>query len=299
MLYEVGGARALGLVRLSVFAVWLVHIARDPFYLLAELPVETFSPVGLLRLAPAGVWTWLTDETVLRAVWWVLLTLLVLAVAGARPWRAVGIPAALLLTLQQSLLRSVGFINHAEIGILLCAWVLAVFPSADGFTLMRSPRDVRPDRDAGPYRLAILLMTLGLLFGYTAIGVHRIAHSSPEVFTGDSMLYYVGKTRFYPVDLLLPVRSWVLRRSALFGMINAGFVLVTAVEVLSPFCLVSRRFRHFWLVTILSFHVLTLLLMQIFFWENVILLILLLTGVAGLLPSVRSVPEPETGQSPA
>jgi len=290
MLYEAGGARALGFVRVSVFSIWLVHIARDPFYLLAELPVETFSPVGLLRFAPAGVWAWLTDEMVLRTVWWVMLVLLLLAVAGARPWRAVALPAVVLLTLQQSLLRSVGFINHAEIGILFCAWVLAVFPSADGFTLMRFRRPARPD-SAGPYRLAILLMTLGMLFGYTAIGAHRLVLASPEIFTGDSMLFYVAKTRFYPVEFLLPVRSWVLLRPGLFVLINAGFFLVTVVEVLSPFCLVSRRFRYFWLVTIFSFHLLTLLLMQIFFWENLILLTLLMTGVAGVLPWVGKVPE--------
>ncbi len=298
MLYEAGGARTLGFVRLCVFSIWFLKIVRDPFYLVAELPVETFSPVGLLALAPAAVWAWLTDEAVLRTVWWVLLVLVVLAMAGARPWRAVALPAVVLLTLQQSLLRSVGFVNHAEIGVLFCAWVLAVLPSADGFALMRPDRGIRPE-SAAPYRLGILLMTLGLLFGYTAIGAHRLALSSPEIFTGDSMLFYVGKTRFYPVDLLLPVRSWALSRPGLFGVINVGFFLVTVMEVLSPFCLISRRFRHFWLVFIFGFHVLTLLLMQIFFWESGILVVVLMTGVVNFVrPTMRPLfasPRPSAG----
>ena len=62
MLYEVAGARTLGLARISVFTLWFVEIATDPFYLLAELPVETFSPVGLLRLAPAPAWLWLSSR---------------------------------------------------------------------------------------------------------------------------------------------------------------------------------------------------------------------------------------------
>ena len=79
-------------------------------------------------------------------------------------------------------------------------------------------------------------------------------------------------------------------RPGLFAIINLGFPLVTVVEILSPYCLVSRRFRHFWLVTIFGFHVLTLLLMQIVFWENIILRIVLMTGVAGALPPVRTLP---------
>ena len=67
MLYQDAGARTLGFARVSVFSIWFLKIATDPFYLLAELPVETFSPVGLLRLVPAAGWLWLTDETVLGA----------------------------------------------------------------------------------------------------------------------------------------------------------------------------------------------------------------------------------------
>jgi hypothetical protein len=99
------------------------------------------------------------------------------------------------------------------------------------------------------------------------------------VFTGGSMYFYVAKTRFYPVDLFLPVRAWVLYRPWLSGILSAGFAVITLVEILSPFCLLSRTFRRIWLVSMLAFHVLTLLLMQIFFWENVVLILVLMTGL--------------------
>jgi len=52
-----------------------------------------------------------------------------------------------------------------------------------------------------------------------------------------------------------------------------------------PYPPTARRAR---LVTISSFHLLTLPLMQIFFWENLILLTVLMTGVAGLLQILAS-----------
>jgi hypothetical protein len=234
--------------------------------------------VGALQFLPESLWARAVDPLTLQILRAVLLILVVACLLGVRPWRMVALPTVALLTVQQSLLRSVGYINHAEIAILFCAWVLAVFPSADSLALLSRVRQ-RTASPAEPYRLAILLMALGLLFGYTAIGAHRIAHASPEIFTGGTMYYHIANTRYYPVGLFLPVRAWVLSHPGLLGLVNAGFVAVTFVEILSPFCLLWRRFRHVWLAVILTFHLLTLLLMQIFFWENIVLILALMTDV--------------------
>ncbi len=51
------------------------------------------------------------------------------------------------------------------------------------------------------------------------------------------------------------------------------------MEILSPLVLISTWFRRAWLAVILPFHVLTLLSMNIFFWENMILIVVFLTGL--------------------
>ena len=55
-----------------------------------------------------------------------------------------------------------------------------------------------------------------------------------------------------------------------------GFAVTTFFELLSPLCLLSRHFRYVWVAVIVSFHVGTRLLMNIFFWHNLLLMAVLL-----------------------
>ena len=52
MIHQRATAQTLGLVRFWVFGIWLVLIAIDPFYLMAEFPRSVLKPIGLLRLVP-------------------------------------------------------------------------------------------------------------------------------------------------------------------------------------------------------------------------------------------------------
>jgi hypothetical protein len=54
------------------------------------------------------------------------------------------------------------------------------------------------------------------------------------------------------------------------------------IEVFSLFCLSSRPFRIFWLSVMVPFHLLTLIFMNIFFWQNLLLFPLLLCEVSKL-----------------
>lgn len=87
----------------------------------------------------------------------------------------------------------------------------------------------------------------------------------------------------YDVDLGLAVMD-----SPTAGvLLVAGMLVVTVFEVLSLLTLRSARFRTMWLVVLVSFHVSTLLLMNIFFWENLVLLAVLFTGSIDRLPDAR------------
>ncbi len=83
---------------------------------------------------------------------------------------------------------------------------------------------------------------------------------------------------------------WILENPWIEGLFKAGFFLTTLAEVFSPLCLFSRRFRIFWLLLMIPFHFLTLFTMNIFFWENLLLLVVLFTGLPHLFtpPAVRN-----------
>jgi len=282
MIHERVSPRTLGIVRAVVFTLWACVVGFDSFEELAWLPPSIFQTHGLLALLPGGVWSVVLREPFLLGFRAVLVVLLGLAALGARPYRPIALLAVLGVLLEQTLIRGFGFIQHRELALLLAAVVLALFPSADGFS-----RWGREDAHA-PAPLpsaALTLMTLLILLAYMITGLYRLAYAGPEIFLSNSLRYYIAYTSFrqnyYPfelgqVALLYPTAGAVL---------NAGFVVVTVLEILAPLCLFSRRFRRLWLGVMVPFHVATLFLMKIFFWQNLVLLVLLLAGVERMRPS--------------
>ena len=68
------------------------------------------------------------------------------------------------------------------------------------------------------------------------------------------------------------------------GALAGGLLLVTVFEVLAPCCLFPRRFRRLFLLVMGPTHVLIALSMNILFWENLAMFLLLLD----FNPAVRS-----------
>jgi len=64
---------------------------------------------------------------------------------------------------------------------------------------------------------------------------------------------------------------------------RVGFVVVTLFEFLTPLCLLSRKFRYVWLIIIIPFHFLTWLLMNIFFWQNLLLMLVLFVDISSYM----------------
>ena len=75
----------------------------------------------------------------------------------------------------------------------------------------------------------------------------------------------------YGFDLGLMVAA----SPALMILFKTGFFAITLFEVTSLFTLVNRPFRFIWMGVMVPFHLLSLLTMNIFFWENVILILVL------------------------
>lgn len=275
MLYSNADENVLGFVRAFVFGIWFLAILFDPIQQLAELPIEIFEPVGLLSFLPDGFWEIALTENFLLGLKITLLVLLLLASLGTKFFQPIATFVALLLTLEQGIIRGFGFVNHKELAILYAVYILAIFPSADGFSLQKS----KP-KSQETYAFAMFFITSVILLAYSIIAIHRVTNAGFEIFEGESIRFYIAKLTFTGSLYENKFGILVLINEFLNSLVNFGFVLTTVLEILSPLCLFYKKIRWFWLVVIGVFHFATLFLMNIFFWQNLLLLIVLLTEIS-------------------
>jgi len=278
MLHQKGSARALGLGRITVYGIWLVSVATAPVTLYGELPEELFRPVvGIFRLFPPELLHALLDAGFASVLKTALMVLCGLLVLGVRPFTPLALTTGVLLLVYDSLDKSfAGYVNHAQIGILQAALVLTLFPAADGLSVMGPPkRPAAPTRYAAPMLIVALLLSLP----YSFIGTHRIIHNGLDIFTGDAIITQlaVRSLEYSPTGFDYGTLS--LTFPLLGTFFRFGYLVTTLFEVLSPLALLYRRFRWAWLAVIVPFHLLTLFTMNIFFWENMLLILVFFTGL--------------------
>jgi hypothetical protein len=118
---------------------------------------------------------------------------------------------------------------------------------------------------------------------YSYIGFSRIITGGPEMFVGSAIVDDVSilAQQYASYDF----RYGLMLSSSAVGVmfLKLGFVAVTILECLSGLLVVSQRFTVIWGALMVVFHFLTLLTMNIWFWENQVLIaVLLLPGVTGL-----------------
>lgn len=275
MLHASVSPYTLGFVRLCVFGLWLAVVAPYPLHPIEELPSGLLSPYGALRLLPASVLEALLDARVLALLHAVLVTLLALCALGARPWRPIALVTVALLTYEQTLVRAFGFLNHKELALLYAAYVLALFPAADACVPWRR---TAPDRPTPSCRAALRLITALPLLAYAGVGSVRLAHGTPDVFTGDTLPYYFAFTSLQPSYHGFELGTWMLREPLLALAAKLAFPVISVFELLAPLCLIVPRFRWLWLAVVVPFQLSTWLLMNIFFWENLALFALVLVA---------------------
>jgi hypothetical protein len=289
ILHERVSPTTLGVVRATVFAIWLVTVVPDPLSFYGALPASMFEPIGVFMLVPDGVWRDLLTPAALDAFKAVLVVVLVLAAVGVRPYRPIAALAALMLTVHQGLVREFTFAAHEELALLVLTYLLVAFPAADGFAW---PRRRTGSAAPGVYSTALQSMTLMLLVPYCAIAAHRLAVGAPDVFTGDSLPSWIARLHGLNRDVS-GLGLWVLEHPALVVVVKAAFVVTTIFELLAPLCLVWPRFRRVWVVVIVAFHIVNWWLLNLFFWQNAVLVLLLVCDterVVSRIAARRSIP---------
>lgn len=275
--------RMLGVVRAVIFGVWFLKVATAPLAPLAELPAALFHPLALLGAVPAGAWSRLLRADVLTGFQILVCLAAALAALGIRPYRLNAAAAGVLLTLHQVLVRSFGHVNHQEISLLFAAYALALFPAADAFT----PRPRRaPPRLPALYAAPIVLVAALLLLPYAAIAAFRLAHTGRSALAGGSLTgFFLGNSFGHGYDI---VGTFVLDHPWFGRAVEWTAPVVAFFEWSAPLALVSRRFRRVWLVFAVSFHLSTGILMHIFFWDSILLAVLILPALDRVEDALRA-----------
>jgi hypothetical protein len=280
LIHEQAGPRLLRLTRLGIFALWLGKLLLDPLWRLAELPPEMLRPVGVLNLLSPPALETLFSARGLTDLWGGVIAVLLACLFARGSWvlAVIYTVAAFLLTVYSSVIRSFGPAVHTDIVLLLAVYALAGFAWAD----LAAPK--APGRCSYPLVTILALLTLG----YCLVGLNRLVTGGIGVFTGDTMEAWAvdASLRGYyfntNIGWHVPAWPWV------GFMLRGGLPVITACEILAPLSLASSHFRWVFIPVMLSFHALSLVFMNIFFFDDM-LLYLLLVDWSRKFPALRRV----------
>jgi hypothetical protein len=268
LIHSEAGPGLLRLARLGICALWIFKLLLDPLWRLGDLPPELIHPMGLLALVPPDRFPFPWSSASLSFIWIVTLMLLVMTLAN-RGFALTATLASVMLTLYSSVTHSFGPIVHSEIALLVSTYALALFAWAD--LLQR-----RVDPQAKPNASAPLVTIVALLtLTYCLVALNRIVVSS-QVFTGNSMEVWTIdaslRAYYFNTGLGWQIPHWPL--VVLF--LKAGLPVITLLELTAPLCLVWPLYRVVFIPVMLSFHLLSLVLMNIFFFDDMLLYLLLI-----------------------
>lgn len=269
LLQQGATARMARLVSAAVFSLWVVRVAPDPLRWVSLLPVDVMEPVGLLGLLPGAWRTALLHPVALESL--KLGTLALLAASIVRgPSSGFALLSCGALTLYQTIGRSfAGHMDHKDLVLLYAAYLVAALPIADRIAARPRQAEAATRRrvEAAPV-VAILAM---LCATYALVGVNRLLRGGLEIYTSGTLTFWALRNSFQLAEPAWGLGRLVLEHPLLGRMLELGFPVVTVFEVLAPLCLVSRPFRRLFVATMVPFHLLSWMLLEVFFWEHLML----------------------------
>lgn len=267
-------SRGLTLLRRYVYGLWFLIILADPLPVIADLPLSAFKPVGpLLRMLPDSMEPWLLTPGFLYGLKFTAAAALLLAILNYR-WKMTSLVSCFLLTIYQGIVRGFGYVDHTELALLFAAYFLSLFSIADALAQDGPEKGSRASPASINLNSVPFVASLAfLLFSYSLTGVNRLTYAGFEVFAPGTLRGWIVMDQHMLHQLFFSwnLADWVMQRPTVLRVLEIGFPLLVVVEVLAPFCLVSRRFRYFFILVMVPFHVLSWVLLKIFFWENLLL----------------------------
>jgi hypothetical protein len=276
MIFRAATSHHLGIARAVVFGTLLVDLLLDDLPALSCMPVEAFLPHGVLRLIPSHWWPALLAEHSLRVFslcYGVILCMGLLGIGAAWFITAIALGATAYF---QGLGRGFGgHVNHQELIVLHAAFFLLFRPAFDKFSvndaIRRRPPSCCRDPDAAA-RFLLRCMAFWIFVTYFYIGTARLQSS-------DWRLYGTNLMMFYAVTHSVKWNYWdfswarnILNQPILAWLMTASFPIATVLELAAPSAVFFRRLVWPVVLALIAFHLSILVFMNIFFWQNLVLL---------------------------
>jgi hypothetical protein len=281
LIHEQAGPRLLRLAKIGIFTLWIVKLLLDPIWRLADMPRELFHPVGILAFLPSDAVDALLTWNGLAALLVFTIGVLVVALTD-KAFPLVVAVAAFLLTAYSSLIRSFGPAVHTDIVLLLAVYALAGFAWADWIASKSNSKISAASTSAYP----LITIVAMLCMSYCLVGLNRAVAGGISVFTGDTMEVWAIDASlrgyYFNTNIGWHVPEW----PAVVFMLKSGLPFITLFEITAPLCLAWPHYRWVFIPVMLSFHAMSLVFMNIFFFDDM-LLYLLLIDWARRFPALR------------
>jgi hypothetical protein len=271
-LHDTATAASLALARLLIAATWLGFLALEDSAVLTHFPIELFRPYGVFLLVPEAWWGVLITPVGITATKAVLVLLIV--------WMALGLPGARGVTVAAV---GVGLLyleykkgfgghwDHRELTLVYATGVLALTPAWDVMAARRS----RAARLRGAHRAGLLAISIVVILQYLYIGAARVFIGGPGVFMNGTLQNWIENRNLRPqpfgfdLGLLVLGPEWSIPLDLLF--LGGTLLELSAVAVLF---LRPGPVKVLLVVGFAAFHLSILMLMNVNFVENVVLLLL-------------------------
>ena len=263
---------ALRLVRRLVFATWFLRVAFKPLDQLALIPPSLFTPVGPMAFLPPSIEALLHGAVFLQALKAATLLSFALVIAGVA-LRPMMVASCVLMTAFACLWRGfAGHMDHESVLILFAGYILTLYELADAWAERRGEAPVA----GGPTRAGIPLTTIliVLCLAYTMVGIFRLVRGAPSVFTSGSLTFWALRNAYETAEPAWGWGKYVVEYPWLGRLLNGGFPVITLFELTALTALFSRWYRYAFLLVMVPFHLLSLFVLDVFFWENMVLYVL-------------------------
>jgi hypothetical protein len=276
MIFRAATCRHLGIARAIVFGVLLVDLLVDDLPSLSCMPVEAFLPHGVLRLIPSHWWPTLLTANALRLFSYAYGVVLACGLAGLGPASCTTSLALVGTAYFHGLGRGFGgHVNHQELIVLHAAFFLLFRPSFYSFSISRVPesRVISACRDPdATARFLLRCLAFWIFLTYFYIGVARLQSSDWRLYSTNLMVLHAVT---HSVKWNYWGFSWarnILDQPLLSWLMAASFPLATVLELTAPFAVFFRWLVWPVVLALIAFHLAILVFMNIFFWQNLLLL---------------------------
>jgi hypothetical protein len=264
-------------LRICLLIMWAFTALFTPLERYAALPREFFHPAGVLGIVPTESWHFVLTRTVLTSIRFAVIVSCLGNVLFKSNSPTVTLITMFTILLFETVTRSFGaFIGHERVSML----VLCIALLSDNLWRSAYPRvqNGSSERQNGADKsITFTACMVIFLVPYSLTGLHRLAIGGFEMFAGEALANYIALRTESHNAFGNTIGLAILDHPALISLANAGFFFVTVLEIFSLCTIAFRWFRQVWVVCMLSFHMMAFLLMNILFWENIVLIVVILS----------------------